>query len=80
MGIIGMTFLGRLSSFMFCNFMFFLMKSLKLTKTFMGGYIVMSFCIHSKYVKDIFSMYPTFPFTIPNLGYKFSIIMIFIFL
>ncbi len=80
MGIIGMTFLGRLFSFMFCYFMFFLTKSLKSTKTFMGGYIVTSFCIHSKYVRDIFSMYPMFPFTFPSLGYKFSIMMIFILL
>ncbi len=67
MGIIGMTFLGRPSSFMFCNFMFFSMKSLKLTKTFMGGCIVTSFYIRSKFVKDIFSMYPMLPFTILNL-------------
>ncbi len=78
MGIIGMTFLGRPSSFTFCSFMFFSMKSLKLTKTFMGGYIVTSLCIHFEFVKDIFSMYPMLSFTISNLGYKFSIIMIFI--
>ncbi len=30
MGIVGMTFLGKPLSFMFCNFMFFFMKSLKL--------------------------------------------------
>jgi hypothetical protein len=35
------------------------------------------FCIHSKFVKDIFSKYPMLSFTIPNLGYKFSIIIIF---
>jgi hypothetical protein len=29
-------------------------------------------------VKDTFSMYPMLLFTISNLGYKFSIIMIFI--
>jgi hypothetical protein len=29
-------------------------------------------------VRDIFSMYPMFPFTILSLGYKFSAIMIFI--
>ncbi len=73
MGIIGMTFLRRPFSFMF-----FSMKSLKLTKTFMGGCIVTSSCVHSKYVKDTFSMYPMLLFTISNLGYKFSIIMIFI--
>ncbi len=78
MGIISMTFLGRPSSSMFCNFMFFSMKSLKLTKTFMGGCIVMSFYIHSEFARDIFFMYPMLPFTILNLGYKFSIIMIFI--
>ncbi len=54
MGIIGMTFLRRPSSFMFCNFMFFLMKSLNLTKTFMGGCIVTFFYIHFEYVKDIY--------------------------
>ncbi len=78
MGIISMTFLGRPFSSMFCNFMFFSMKSLKLIKTFMGGCIVMSFYIHSKSARDIFFMYPMLPFTILNLGYKFSIIMIFI--
>jgi hypothetical protein len=66
MGIIGMPFLGRLSSFMFCNFMFFSMKSLKLIKTFMGGCIVTFLCIHSKSTRDIFSMYPMLPFTIPS--------------
>ncbi len=34
MGIIGMTFLGRPSNFMFCNFMLFSMKLSKLIKTF----------------------------------------------
>jgi hypothetical protein len=29
-------------------------------------------------VRDIFSMYPMFLFTLPSLGYKFSIMMIFI--
>jgi hypothetical protein len=43
MNIIGMTFLRKPSSFMFCNFMFFSMKSLKLTKTFMGECIVTFF-------------------------------------
>jgi hypothetical protein len=46
MGIVGMTFLGRPFSFMFCNFMFFFMKSLKLINTFMGGCIVTSFYIN----------------------------------
>jgi hypothetical protein len=50
MGFIGMTFLRRLSSFMFCNFMFFSMKSLKLTKIFIVGCIVTSFYIHSKHM------------------------------
>ncbi len=80
MGIIGMTFLRRPSSFMFCNFMFFSMKLLKLTKTFMGGCIVMSLCIHFEFVKDKFSTYLMLPFTIMNLEYIFSIIMIFILL
>jgi hypothetical protein len=48
MGIIAMTFLGRPYSFMFCKFMFFSIKSLKLIKTFMGGCIVTFFCIHFK--------------------------------
>jgi hypothetical protein len=78
MNIIGMTFLKRPSSFMFCNFMFFSMKSLKLTKTFMGGCIVMFFYIHLKFVKDIFSMYLMLLFTILSLKYNFFIIMIFI--
>jgi hypothetical protein len=77
MGINRMTFLGRPSNCMFCNFMFFSMKSLKLSKTFMGGCIIMSFYIHFKYVRDIFSMYRVLLFTIPSLGYKYSIIMIF---
>jgi hypothetical protein len=48
MGIIGMTFIGKPFNFMFCNFMFFLMKSLKLIKKIYRGHIVTSFCIHSK--------------------------------
>ncbi len=68
MGIIGMTFLGRPSSFMFCNFMFFSMKSLKLAKTFTGGCIVTSFCIHSESMKDIYFMYLVLSFTIPSLN------------
>ncbi len=59
MGITGMTFLRKLS-----NFMLFSMKSLKLTKMFMGGCIVTSFYIHSKFVKDIFVMYLMFSFII----------------
>jgi hypothetical protein len=51
--------------------MFFSMKSLKLTKTFMWGCIATSFCIHSKSTKDIFFMHLTLPFTIPNLGFFF---------
>jgi len=73
-----MTFLGRPSSFMYCNFMFFSMKSLKLIKTFMGGCIVTSFYIHSESMKDIFSMYLMFLFTIQSLGYKILVIMNFI--
>jgi len=71
---------GEAFSFMFYNFMFFSMKSLKLIKTFMGRCIIMSFCIHLKSTKDIFLMYPMLPFTIFSLKYKFSIIMIFILL
>ncbi len=71
-------FYKRPSSFMFCNFMFFSMKSLKLTKTFMGGCTVTSFCIYFEFVRDIFSMYPLLSFTCPSLGYKFLVIMIFI--
>jgi hypothetical protein len=74
MNIIGMTFLKRLFSIIFCNSM----KSLKLIKTFMGGCIVMFFYIHLKFVKDIFSMYLMLSFTIPSLRYNFFIIMIFI--
>jgi hypothetical protein len=58
--------------------MFFSMESLKLTKIFMGGCIVTSFCIHFEIVRDIFSMYPMLLFTCPILGYNFSIIMIFV--
>ncbi len=36
MGAIGMTFVGSLSSVMFCRFMRLFMNSLKLTKTFIG--------------------------------------------
>ncbi len=64
----------------FFNFMFFFMKSLKLTKTFMGGCIVTSFCIHSKSMRDIFSMYLMLLFTILTSGYDFFVIMTFIFL
>ncbi len=78
MNIIGMTFLGRPSSCMFCNFMFFAMKSLKLTKTSMGECIVMFLCIHLEFARDIFSMYLMLSFTIPSLGYNFFAIMIFI--
>jgi hypothetical protein len=46
--------LGRPSSFVFCNFNFFSMKSLKLIKTFKGGCIGTIFCIHSKFVRMYF--------------------------
>jgi hypothetical protein len=75
-----MTFLRRPSSFMFCNLMFFLVKSLKLINTFMGGCIVTLCCIHFESMRDIFSMYPMLLFTILSIGYKFLIIMIFFFL
>jgi len=50
MGIIGMTFWRKHFNFMFCNFMFFSMKSLKLIKTFIVGCIVRFLCIHSKHM------------------------------
>jgi hypothetical protein len=37
-----------------------------------------NFLYPSKFVRDVFFMYPMLPFTIPNLGYKFSIVMILI--
>jgi hypothetical protein len=72
-------FKGRPSSFMFCKFMLFSMESLKLTKTFMGGFTITSLCIHFKFVKDVCSMYPMLLFTCPSLGYIFLIIHSFIY-
>jgi hypothetical protein len=78
MGIIGMTFLGRPFSFMFYNFIFFFIKSLKLINTFMGGCIVTSFYVHLESIKDTFSTYPMLMFTIFSVGYKFLVITTFI--
>jgi len=56
-GYFSMTFLGKPFSFMFFNFMFFSMKSLKLTKTFMGGMhcnvFLYPFEIYEGYIFDV---------------------------
>ncbi len=74
----GMTFLRRPFSFMFCNFMFFLMKSLNFINTFMGGCIVTFFYIHLESIKDTFSMYSMLMFTIIGFGCNFIVITTFI--
>jgi hypothetical protein len=56
MGIIGMTFLGRPSSFTFCSFMFFSMKSLNWRKYLLGDALnvfLYPFWIYEGHIFDV---------------------------